>query len=371
MSNQLREEAQWKIGKTPILAKFSEDREKLYAVIAGRGFSALPGFAYDAANNLELAAKMGLSELNYKILVDTVERELKQSGLDYDIAYKTAAIAWELEKQDLLAAWETEYAAIKNNMAHDEEVLNQLMIEVRARGAYLIEQKTAIEVQAEALKKTLAELDGTTAGYEVTLANAKLATAQKKLTLIPILLQIIEKEEDLLDAEKEKNSEYAKLVEAEQEVADKKKTSLVPVMGALVNVSEEYTDELTKQIALEGQIQDEKVEQAGIAEEIAGLKTDIAEIEVDIEEEGLDLLAQKELLLDAKNDTEESVGENQLADIRELQDEETTANADMLEDEKAAHDYALDMKRTISDTENQTKKTSSTTLDDKAKGGNR
>src|SRR5574343_495478 len=104
MSNTLRELSSWRKEKTPIIRKYIADHYKLMAEIAGRGFLNLPGYAYDAENELELIAKLGLSEVNYKILSETIERELKQQGIDYNLQHRNAAMAWEVEKQALMAA---------------------------------------------------------------------------------------------------------------------------------------------------------------------------------------------------------------------------------------------------------------------------
>ena len=149
MVDTLRESAQWRKGKTPIISKYLADHSELFTEIAGRGFLSLPGYAIDLENNLELTTKLSLSDLNYKILSDTIERELKQSGIDYDLSYKTALMVWELEKQALMAAWEAEYAVIKQGEMTDENTLNLLAIEVSRRAATLLTQKTAIDVEME------------------------------------------------------------------------------------------------------------------------------------------------------------------------------------------------------------------------------
>ena len=159
MSEILREQAQWRIGKTPIIGKYIGEHKKLFDEIAGRGFLNLPGYAYDAENQLELAAKMGLSELNYKIMHETIERELKQAGIDFNVEYAEAAMAWELEKQGLLSAWDHELAEIKQGMATEEEVLARLALEVDARQAVLIAEKNAIDLEMEGYRKALVEVD--------------------------------------------------------------------------------------------------------------------------------------------------------------------------------------------------------------------
>lgn len=361
MTESAREAAQFRKGKSPIIAKYSDDHKKLFSAIAGRGFLSLPGYAYDLENGLELTAKQALSELSMKILGETIERELKQSGIDYDLAYKNALMAWEIEKQALMAAWDMELAGIKNSEAQDEETLNRLEIETAKRGTYLIEQKTAIELAAEDYKLQLAELDGATAPYEVTLANEKLLTAQKKLEIIPILQQIVAKEQEVLAAEREKAGYYSELIAAEQEIATKKQTTLIPAVLDLVNVSEEYTDALAQQNIIEGQIADEKAVQAGIAKENAEQKVLTAQQDIALAEADLALATQKELLAEARYQTESRLLDASTANTLALTAAETGSEATILTTEKAAQAYVLDEKGTTVTAENSIKQRSSST----------
>lgn len=294
--SKAREQAQWRHGKTPVLIKYVDDHSKMLAEIAGRGFLALPGYAYDMENQLEVALKIGLSELNSRIISETIERELKQTGIDYDLAYKNALMAWELEKQGLVTAWAAEYAEIKQGMASDEEVLNLVANEVSLRGVTLLESKTAIELEAEAYRKALAELDGATAPYEVQLANAKLLTAQKKLEVIPILLEIVAKEQDLLAIEQTKAAAYTAYMAAEQEVVTKKET-LEPFINDLATLSETFADKIASvEVPIEQQIANEKLTQATIAVEKAGYQVDELAVEIATEEKNLTLMDDKRAL---------------------------------------------------------------------------
>ena len=368
MAEILRENAQWRKGKSPIIGKYVEDHAKLMSAIAGRGFTLLPGFAYDAENSIETAAKMQLSELNYKIIAETIERELKQTGIDYDLAYKAAAIQWEIDKQALMSAWDAELANLKKGMAEEEELLNQLAIETNRRGVTLLEQKTIIELAAEAYRTQLAELDGTVAPYEVALANAKLLTAQKKLEIIPILQAIVAKEQELLVSEQSKAAAYTALMDAEQEIITKKETRLLPAVQALVNVEEQYTGELVQQIALEKQISDEKVTQAGIAVENIEKRTEIAEIEVDIEAQGLKVMDAKLDLSNIKNANESAILTESIVETNALKSGEVASNARILADDKASQTYVLDKKRSTINMENSTKVVHSTTLGNSSNG---
>jgi hypothetical protein len=362
MSETLRENAQWRKGKSPIIGKYIDDHKKLMSAVAGRGFTLLPGFAYDIENDIEIAAKSQLSELNYKIIAETIERELKQTGIDYDIAYKAAAIQWEIDKQVLMAAWDAELANIKKGMAEEEELLDQLAIETNRRGVTLLEQKTIIELAAEAYRTQLATLDATVAPYEVALANAKLLTAQKKLDIIPILQSIVAKEQELLASEQSKAASYTALMVAEQGIITKKQTRLLPAISELVNVEEQYTGELAQQIALEKQIADEKVTQAGYAVENAQERIRTPDIELDIEAQGLVVMDAKMDLSDVKSENETNILEENIAETNELKSTEQASNAAILNSEKAAQTYILDRKRTAINTENSTKESHSSTI---------
>ena len=307
MTELLREAAQYRKAKTPIIAKYQAEHEQLFSAIAGRGFLRMPGYAYDAENKIELAAKMGLSELNYKILSETIERELKQMGIDYDLSYKNAAIIWEIEKQSLMSLWDAELQGIKQGMAEEEEDLDQTAIEVSKRAIILMEAKTTIEENMEAYRKSLVELDGSTAPYEVQLANAKLLTAQKKLELIPILEEILAKEQELLTIEREKSGSYTAYVAAEQAVSTKKGT-LTPFINNLANKSEQYAAKIeTEQIPKESQIAGEKIEQMQAAIDVS--KARVREMAADIAtgQAQITLAGDKRDLMDERFGSEQDI----------------------------------------------------------------
>lgn len=287
MTEALREAAQYRKGKTPLVDKYLSDHKKLFDEIAGRGFLNLPGYASDAENQLEVALKMGLSELNYKILSETIERELKQTGIDYNNAYILAAMSWELEKQTLMSAWDQELAGIKQGMAAEEEIKARLALEVNARQIVLIEAKTAIDVEMEGYRTQLAAIDAATAPYEVCLANAKLLTAQKKLEILPVLQVIITKEQELLALETSKAGEYGELMSAERELAIKKQR-LVPGLSQLATEKMRHATMIPTQIATERLIANEKILQADAETQKSG--NIIQELNTDIINEGKKIL---------------------------------------------------------------------------------
>ena len=198
MSDASREQAKWIQEKEKVILEYSQQNKELSSAVAGRGFLVIPGFMYDVHNDLERGIKMKLSDVNFAILSDSIERELKQLGVDYDLAYKNASIVWEMTKQDLLGQWEQEHADIKRGMEFTEEALLRLNVAVQARNSILMTQKIAIELQAEDLRRQLAEKSADSSSYEVALAQQKVLTATKKLDLIPILQQIVQAETELI-----------------------------------------------------------------------------------------------------------------------------------------------------------------------------
>lgn len=354
MTDKLREAASWRKQKTPLMREYVGEHSKLLSEIAGRGFLNLPGYAYDMENELELRLKLGLSEINYKILSETIERELKQAGITYDLAYKTALITWEAEKQGLMTDWDAELAGIKRGMAADENVKALLALEVAARQATLITAKTAIEEEMEGYKLQLAELDDDTAAYEVQLANAKLLTAQRKLDVIPILEEILEKEEELLGIESLKAAEYTELLNAKREVAGKKDL-LLPGYGELANVTREHASLIPSQILMEQQIADEKLRQAQAAIEKEQNKLSELEIDIDTANVEVETGAAKRNLQDEKFANEQELINLNIDNDNTYQEEVGNFYDRTMDDDRENAAYLNDKKIKINNIENDTK----------------
>lgn len=333
MTDKLREAASWRKQKTPLMREYVGEHSKLLSEIAGRGFLNLPGYAYDLENELELRLKLGLSEINYKILSETIERELKQQGIDYNSTYKTAALTWEVTKQSLVAAWDAELSGIKRGMANEEEVKTRLAIEVAARQVTLITSKTAIEEEMEGYRLQLAELEDDTAPYEVSLAQAKLLTAQKKLELIPILQEICDKEEELLDLEAGKAAELTTLLNKKNEIADKREL-LEPHYLSLANKTQELAGLIPSQVAKEEQIADEKLEQAQAIIEKEQNKLEEIDLEIDTIGVNVEQLGAKRDLQQAKTDNEIELIDKEVNNENTYQNELIASNDKYIESER-------------------------------------
>ena len=357
MTDKLREAASWRKQKTPLVREYAKDHGKLLSEIAGRGFLNLPGYAYDMENELELRLKLGLSEINYKILSETIERELKQAGIDFNVEYAEAAMAWELEKQGLLSAWDHELAGIKQGMATEEEVLARLALEVDARQAVLIAEKNAIDLEMEGYRKALADLDAATAPYEVQLANAKLLTAQKKLELLPIIEEIIVKEGELIVLEAGKTDYYRQLIDAEREVAEKKQT-LVPGLTKLATAIQRHAALMPTQIETEKDIAEEKTAQAQAKVKIAQNNVDQITKEIETATKDIEINEAKRDLADKKFDNEQELIAIETDKETAYQDRLNESFNAVQDDERNTQSKIIANKQTIHSTVNETRKDS-------------
>lgn len=227
--SEVAENNQYYRGKIPIMAEFSNQHRALLSTVASRNFSQPPGFLYEASLTLEEASKNKLSALNYTIVSEAITRELKQTGHNYTETYKAARIAFELEKQTLLTALQQEFADLDAIQSLKKEELNRLFIELDIRRLILITTKTAIQLEMEALKQELAEIDRLTFFNETLLINEKVVTATAKLAIIPHLESLIESQERILTAE-EANLPYMEALIDEKELLVDKKLEIVPYL---------------------------------------------------------------------------------------------------------------------------------------------
>ena len=369
-------------GKDRAIVDYQRQQKTLSSSVGARGFSYEPGFMYDIQNALEIDTKFKISDLNYEILKEAVGRELKQLGLEYNLAYQAAEVQWELDKSTLLSDWQKELADVKQVQAHEEEILRLLAIEISLRGNTLLAAKTAIELQIEDYRQQITELDGTTGDYEIALAQGKLLTAQKKLEIIPFIEELIAVEEQiiveelslvdkqwiitgkiqdiipkeyeilnkigqiaarqneivtaelglidsqmqLVNAETGRISGKESLIEAESDLVQYKESTLRPVLEILIDAMDRYVDELAAQLDLYNQIADVKVEIAGIKEQKAEKEQEIYEKKSELIEVMAELVSLSEALAEYK----EGVLSEAIGDLLNIYQEYTGALVEQL-----------------------------------------
>jgi hypothetical protein len=227
---EIAERSQWFRGKDPIMEGFSRERREILRVVAGR-VDHPPGYLIDTITDAEIKAKRALSDLNYQIIAEAVDREMAQQGINYDLQYRAATIEWEVEKAGLLDALTRELTDAKKTREDREKVLADLAVEVGLRQVALINAKALLDNEMEQVRKEIAEAQGQTLPKEVELANARLATAQRKLDIIPHLQALLAAQEDLLIAEQAN-------IPLTEELIDER-IAMIPIKEDLVGLKEQ------------------------------------------------------------------------------------------------------------------------------------
>jgi hypothetical protein len=280
--SEAAENNQWYKSKIPIVEEFSNQHRTLLSTVAGRGFCKIPGFLYEASLTLEETGKNKLSALNYAIVAEAVKRELTQTGHTYTQAYKASRIAFELEKQTLLTALQQEFADIDAVHSLTEEELNRLFVELDIRRTILITTKTAIELQMEALKQELADIDRLTFTNEELLINEKIVTATAKLAVIPYLEALIAAQEKILAAEEANIPLMEGLIDKKELLVDKK-LEVVPYLEEKAEKLIELATAILAAIEIEEDRLDVALSKANLGTDKVDNVLDIIEAEKAIE----------------------------------------------------------------------------------------
>ncbi len=233
------EDNRWYREKRPIIDEYLSTVKQVENRVGGQGFLYRPGYLGAAMTDIESMAKFKLSDLNYQIVADAITRELAQTGHTYDIAVKEAIIAWELEKTTLLTDLDQEFADNKKLRALSNQELDRLEITTNLRKLVIMATKTALDIEMEELRQEMTQVDKSTFPAEDALLAAKLLTAQKKLSVIPYIETVLEKQQLIITAE-EANADRKEALITEKELLNDKRGELITarelIAGAIVTL---------------------------------------------------------------------------------------------------------------------------------------
>lgn len=238
MGNTL-EQNQFFKAKSPAVREYLATAKQIEQVVAAHGHLYRPGFLSLGITEVESSLKYQLSAINYQVISDAIERELKQSGIDYDLAIKNAAIAWQLEKTTLLTDLEQEFADNKRAREWDKSQLDQLEITTNLRKLVIMAAKTAIDVEIEQLRQEMTTIDQFVFPYENSLLAAQLLTAQKKLEVIPYIEEVLAKQYLIIAEENANATRKGVLVDVKENLSDKRIeliTARELIAGAIVEL---------------------------------------------------------------------------------------------------------------------------------------
>jgi len=311
---KIAEDSQWYKGRRGISKEYLQGFHLIERAVGGKGFLYRPGYLGGAITELETDSKFKLSDLNYEIVAKAIERELAQTGHDYDITYKEALIAWELEKTITLTALEQEFADLKYTRELDMARLDTLEIETNLRKLVIISTKAQIREDLEALDQEMVEIKYLTFSAETALMNEKRTTGTKKLEVIPYIEAILAKQGRLLAASEDNVDRKEALITAKEAVIVKKEE--------LITAKEAIADKFTKLIAVRELLNTAKEEVSTAKQSLLDQeKETVDQLIALIDEQGLlneavlnvinakkltaeklpDLITAKEELIDAKD----------------------------------------------------------------------
>lgn len=277
------EKALWFKGKRPIVREYDQGRKSVLSGIAGQSFCRMPGFAKEILTSLELSAKEQLSGLNFEILQGVIERELKLSGLEYNLAYKNALLSWEIEKQGLLADFERELADVKRSQKITEEELDRLKIEIGLRVLVIEAAKLSYALTEEEYKQRAVTADASVNDADTDLIAQKMITAQKRLDLVSYLEELIEAEQRLLASETDNYSLESELVDAKVAQIAKEAEKIDPMMS-LAAQKVLLAQAIEDRIAFETQIVQEKLNRALLDRDKVDADLSVMEAETELNE---------------------------------------------------------------------------------------
>jgi hypothetical protein len=195
------ENSLWYKGKSDVFREYKKNATGVLSAVAARNHSGVPGFAVEAFIEIETAGKFQLTELNQKILAEAIDREMKTLGLEHDYDFKAATMAWELEKQTLFSDLQREFADKELVRALDAETIESLMVDQELREIAVLLAKVAIEIEIEDLKRQKEETELTPLPWQEQLAIAQLATARRKMDVIPYIMAALAAQANAVDQE--------------------------------------------------------------------------------------------------------------------------------------------------------------------------
>ena len=277
------ENSQWYRKKQQVVHDYRKEIVGFADEIASRGFTLPPGYVSGVANDLEIGAKMKLSELNFELTKEAIDREVRDAEVTYDESYKALMAAWDVDKQNLLDAMQKSIAAAASRKKIELESVRLLALDIAANRTTIVSREATLRSDLESIKQQILEAEQGTDTSERSLLTGKSATITKKLELIPTLEILITAEEDLLTkitdelipAQEDIVTELAELIT--------KKEGLTVPLQELYSVKKIYGTTLLNNIGLLEEIRKIQKEQATLKGTLVEHGIDLIEAQLEVE----------------------------------------------------------------------------------------
>lgn len=279
------ENAQFYKGKRPLVDEYLQNAKQVEDIVSGRGHLYRPGFLGGMITSVERNLKSKLSDLNYDITRQAIERELAQTQFDYDLTYREARIAWELEKTGLLTALDQEFMDNKAVRELDKQQLDRLEISTNLRKLVIMAAKTAIDVDMEELRQEMTRVDQSTFPAEDALLAAKLLTANKKLEVIPYIETVLEKQQLIINAETANSDRKNALISEKEDLNDKRadlitaREGIASAIVDLIAAKESLVSKKSSLVTAEGLVAAQEAVNVGYLDQYIAALTGLSDVQ--------------------------------------------------------------------------------------------
>ncbi len=218
----------WAQIKTPIMQEAVHSIGGLFAVVAEQGHNGLPGHFFEGMWQIERAHKSKLQDLNMQLMQEAVEMQTSAANLHYTMAAEYAQLEFDKWQQELFLELDKEFQWEKSQVQLQALEIRDRSIENDLRRIIIEEAKKNIALEYEALNRQLIAPKTAVLSKETELVAAQWETLQKKLQIIPMLEQYVDKQYLLLSKEGQVvDARFAVLpykinmAEMDQQIADK------------------------------------------------------------------------------------------------------------------------------------------------------
>lgn len=224
----------------PIVDEHVNTANSIVSNAASRGFSFLPGYAFESLVLLELATKLRLDEANFAVIQDSVDRHLRALGLEQDNKIRMAQLEFELRKANLFALLSNESADLSRRVALADFDFARAWADIELRNMALDIAQRDLSIEVEKLRQKSIDSQYSVLPEERKLIDAEVATAQSKLAIIPVIRRLIDAERAIITYEEEINVPALQVqLEKELELVDAQQLLIAPTIE-LASATLEY-----------------------------------------------------------------------------------------------------------------------------------
>lgn len=217
--------------KEALASSFVDGARTVRDTLSSRALSCVPGIGFEAIFSLQKDYRSKMDETVLAVLEQQIEREMRLLGVQKDIEYKNALMAFEVEKAGVLNAFNEEIARLSLEDAMLDDEVEYFLASVQARQVVIINFSAYLEKQRQLLLQQKADAERLSFESQLALVNQQLLTAQKKLDIIPQLKLLCDAQLRAIGVERGPvYDEMQNLLAARKSLSELKLTAVQPLL---------------------------------------------------------------------------------------------------------------------------------------------